>query len=513
MKNTLLPILFSSKPFVWLKTYEESLTIQKLTYLIDEMELNYKIFSWDIVNGLCQENGYDKKKISIENLLTNIYESNLEEEGRNEIYIFKDLQNVISNPGVKRALRNIAELKHITTPLIAISPVIDIPIECDKIFSIVTPPSLTEEEILQILNHYEQNNTLTSNMTEEEKHACVKSARGMTIQEVSYYCSKSIAIYKKISPQIFHNAKIDLIEKTNILNYNVLNYSLKDMGGNENFKEWVNEIKLCNSKEAEAFGVEPSKGFLALGLPGTSKTLSAQIIASEFNLPLLELKIEKLLGHLVGNSEKNMEKAINLIQDSSPCILLIDEIEKVFNGSSSKNDGGVMSRMLGQLLNFLSSEKSNNVFTIMTSNDISSLPPELTRSGRLDTTWYFGLPNAEERKEILKIFLNKTNLEIKENIFNYIVEKTENFTGAEIKEFVKIIVRKTYLKYIDSKEKIVNKNDIDKAINEIIPIYISSKEKILYLETYAKNRVRLASKKKFNRITAKNNNQISILKF
>lgn len=150
-------------------------------------------------------------------------------------------------------------------------------------------------------------------------------------------------------------------------------------------------------------------------------------------------------------------------------------------------------RVVGQLLEFLSSNDSSDIFTIMTSNDVTQLPPELTRSGRLDTLWYFGLPTQEERLEIFKIHLSKYNIPIKESVINYASISTENFTGAEIKEAVKVAIRKAYLRYKKDGNKAITEEDFDLAIPEIVPVYNSSKEKILALEAYAQNRARFAN--------------------
>lgn len=198
----------------------------------------------------------------------------------------------------------------------------------------------------------------------------------------------------------------------------------------------------------------------------------------------------------VGQSEKNMQNAISVIKSCSPCVLLIDEAEKALSGtgSSNKTDGGTLMRVVGQLLEFLSSDKSKDVFTIMTSNDVSQLPPELTRSGRLDVLWYFGLPTEEERLEIFKIHFNKKPVTIEDNVLTYAASITENFTGAEIKECVKVAIRKAFYRYKNDGNSSIIIDDIASAKEEIIPVFESSKEKIYALEVYAKNRARHANK-------------------
>jgi len=143
-------------------------------------------------------------------------------------------------------------------------------------------------------------------------------------------------------------------------------------------------------------------------------------------------------------------------------------------------------------------DNDDGIFMVMTSNDISKLPPELMRSGRLDTQWFFGLPDSDDRVSILDIYFNKYNKTVSDEVMEYAVKKTEHFTGAEIKQMVSVMLRKLYNRYI--KNNTIDKNsftkeDVDNAVEEIIPVYNSNKAVVLGLERYAKDRARFASSK------------------
>lgn len=129
----------------------------------------------------------------------------------------------------------------------------------------------------------------------------------------------------------------------------------------------------------------------------------------------------------------------------------------------------------------------------MTSNNASSLPPELTRSGRIDTIWYFGLPTKTERKEIFRIHFGKTPIKVSDDIIKYAAEETENYTGAEIKEIVKVAMRKAYKRYKEDHVAQIIESDIDSAISEVVPVFESSKEKLGVLEEYYRTRARFAN--------------------
>lgn len=156
--------------------------------------------------------------------------------------------------------------------------------------------------------------------------------------------------------------------------------------------------------------------------------------------------------------------------------------------SSNSSDSGTTARVFAECLNFLNSD--SGVFVIMTSNDVSQLPPEFTRSGRLDAQWYFSLPLLEERKEIFKIHLGKTGRTVEDSIIDAAAKAADNYTGAEIKEIVKVSMRKAYSRFKEDGNRELTEADIVSAVGEIIPLFKSSQEKILALEAYANGRAR-----------------------
>ena len=124
-------------------------------------------------------------------------------------------------------------------------------------------------------------------------------------------------------------------------------------------------------------------------MQGCGKSLCAKAVASMWRLPLLRFDVGRMFGSLVGSSEENVRRAIQTAESVAPAVLWIDEIDKAFAGAvgSAGSDGGTASRVFGTLLTWLS-EKTSSVFVIATANDVSALPPELLRKGRLDEIFY-----------------------------------------------------------------------------------------------------------------------------
>ena len=96
----------------------------------------------------------------------------------------------------------------------------------------------------------------------------------------------------------------------------------------------------------------------------------------------------------------------------SPCILMIDEIEKALSGvaSSGSTDSGVSARLFGTFLTWLNDHESD-VFTICTCNDISKLPPEFSRAERFDGIFFLDLPSTQQKRAIWKLYLDMFELD------------------------------------------------------------------------------------------------------
>lgn len=513
--NELQHLLAAKTKCIWIKSHEEARVIKEIKKCVVKNQLGFKIKAISqVVDFGSQElsliNGIPDKpatKNMIDRVYKEIYDLQSNQSGQKTIYIFKDFHLLVDNKNILRGLRDIMERPKTDAPtyvpIIVISPTISIPLEHEKLFSIIDFETPKINSIRDTIASFASKVNAAAEkkgylpVSKETIEECSNLAVGLTGDEISSYLRISLQKYKTVNPEIFLEARISLINKTGLLELMKSNITMEDMGGNHEFKKWIDDVALSMSPEALEFGVEKSKGFVGIGIPGTAKTLSAEMIASKLNLPLIKFDAGKVMNSYVGRTEQNMQTALSVIKACSPCVLLIDEIEKNLSGmeSSGKVDGGTMARVIGSLLQFLSSKDSEDVFTVMTSNNIADMPPELTRSGRLDTIWYFGLPTEEERKEIFKIHFSKKPIEVSEDVIEYGASITENLTGAEIKELVKISMRKAYKRYLTDNDKTVKNSDIKEALKEIVPIYKTYNGRINYLEKYAEGRARHASSK------------------
>ena len=214
------------------------------------------------------------------------------------------------------------------------------------------------------------------------------------------------AIYdKQIIDLIIRERKKQILKKDAILELKTTDTELH-IGGMNHFMKWFDELSV-SIKEAGLLyndtGTFPPKGVLMCGVPGCGKSMAAKAVAAKLNIPLLQMEIGKIMGSLVGESEKNMDKALKLAEAMSPCVLWIDELDKAFsNAGSNKSEGdsGVFKRMFGELLTWMQ-ENTKPCFIFATANDITGMPKEFFRSGRFDALFAVYMPSRNECVEIL----------------------------------------------------------------------------------------------------------------
>ncbi|MFC3773674.1 AAA family ATPase [Paenibacillus sp. GCM10012303] len=231
--------------------------------------------------------------------------------------------------------------------------------------------------------------------------------------------------------------KSNIIRKSGLLEFIPADHTTEEIGGLDLLKAWLSERKRAFSEKAQAFGLPNPKGVLVVGVPGSGKSLSAKAISSAWNLPLLRFDIGKVFGSLVGQSEEQMRRALQLAETISPCILWIDELEKGMAGlqGSGASDSGVTARVLGTFLTWMQ-EKTRPVFVFATANNVNALPPELLRKGRFDELFYVDLPSEVERKDILRIHLTKRRRNPEAFDLGQLARESDGFGGAEIEQAI-----------------------------------------------------------------------------
>lgn len=271
--------------------------------------------------------------------------------------------------------------------------------------------------------------------------------------------------------------------------------NVKDVGGLAGLRKWLDEkkelLKPEKRDELRAKGLQPPRGILLVGVPGCGKSLSAKAISANWKLPLYRLDFATVQGSYVGQSEQQLKDALTTAENVSPCILWIDEIEKGLSGAGNAGDGGVSTRMVGQFLFWLQ-ECKKQVFVVATANDVSMLPSELLRRGRFDELFFVDLPTADERRDILTLYMRKyLKLEFSGELSDKIVGYTDGFTGADLESTVRDLAYRS----IANDNFVLDEENIIMAFNNVVPLSQTSPEKIEAIRNWGKERAVPASGK------------------
>lgn len=206
------------------------------------------------------------------------------------------------------------------------------------------------------------------------------------------------------------------------------------------FSRWLNENlpDLADTEQARNMGIEPPRGVILAGVPGTGKSQLAKQLAYQWgnfnqhnrqSVSFIEFKIGSLSSSKYGESEGKMEHFLTRISEQAPAVLFVDEVEKTFyrDGQGRQGMHEVKKQQMSMLLAWLQEHKEN-IFTFMTSNDIDILPPELIRSGRLSERFFVFIPNYIELMSMLYVFLKS---KAEKGIFNRdFHEEIEKICGA-----------------------------------------------------------------------------------
>jgi 26S proteasome regulatory subunit T5 len=211
-----------------------------------------------------------------------------------------------------------------------------------------------------------------------------------------------------------------------------------DIGGcDKQIKELIEAIVLpmTHPERFKALGIQPPKGCLLYGAPGTGKTLLARACAAQTKATFLKLAAPQLVQMFIGDGAKLVRDAFNLAKEKKPAIIFIDELDAIGTKrfDSDKSGDREVQRTMLELLNQLDGfSASEGVKVIAATNRIDILDPALLRSGRLDRKVEFPMPDEEARARILRIHSRKMNVHPNVN-FEELARCTEDFNGAQLK--------------------------------------------------------------------------------
>nr|YP_009732198.1 hypothetical protein [Gracilaria spinulosa]QHS70664.1 hypothetical protein [Gracilaria spinulosa] len=488
-ENDLKLLLSTQSILIYILNSEEERLEYNINFIIQQ-NIKKTIYCWNFIDGYYNNPNY--LNTASRNPLEAIEFIEQLNFPKSTIFLLKDFNVFINDISIIRKIKNISRfLKQANSSIIISASEIQIPVLLRDFITVLEFPLPSDIEINMELHRLFQVMNISSSVYSEYFYDLILAYRGFSIEKIRMSIVKSLSSNLSISnliKNILHE-KRKLIEQTDILEFYAADYSFLDVGGLILLKDWLNKRSKAFCVQAKDYGLMVPRGILLVGIQGTGKSLVAKAISGQWKLPLLKLDIGKIFAGIVGKSEERMRNMIKIAEQSSPCILWIDEIDKCFTRLNNYNDSGTTSRVLGTLLTWLA-EKNQPIFVIATANQVLSLPSELLRKGRFDEIFFLDLPNLEEREKIFKIHLMKFR---PLSWFKYDIKSlsrlTDQFSGAEIEQ---AIIEAMYNAFYEKRE--FSTQDIINVISDFVPLAFTDQVNISAIQNWAiSGKIRTAS--------------------
>lgn len=476
-----LELLFEAAfPLIAVETFEEP----RLTAVVEGLALRHgwPLYTWKVTNGL--QRRFPAAAAIPQTMRPVDLLKHLADAPGEGIYLLLDAHSYLADPALARLLKDAVQWPGRRT-IVLVGHALALPADLKKLaapFELAMPDETELKDILkqevQRLRREKPDNELTGEaqavdlLLQQLRGLGAEDARRIVRQVLVDDGTLTLADLEQV-----YRAKRELIGREGVLSFEFPDATLADLAGLDNLKRWL--VARRDAFRSAASELDPPKGIMLLGVQGCGKSVAAKAVAVAWEVPLLRLDFGLLYNKYLGETERNLRESLKVADAMSPCVLWVDEIEKGI--ATGDGDGGESRRVLGTLLTWMAERKSR-VFLVATSNDITQLPPELVRKGRLDEIFFVDLPPPQQRLEILGIHLRRRGVSSLASL-DALAEATEGFSGAELEQ---VVVAGLY--EAKAQDAALTAAHLDNEVRRTKPLSVVMAEKIARLRAWAADR-------------------------
>ncbi len=429
-------ILDSGVPIVVIETPDEPRVLAVLLRLA--MRRAAAFYDWTVTGGLKLSGFGDAPKDG--DTLTDPTEllAHIAHHRGPAIFALCDLHPYLQDATNVRHLKD-AALAHerLQNTIVLVSHKLDIPPELGRLsakFSLRLP---TDDEITALIREEAKlwaaaNSGKRVRTDQETLDKLIANLRGLSHADARILIRRAIfsdgAITETDIPAV-NKLKFELLGSEGVLRLEHHDTDFTQVAGLNRLESWLSERR----RPFLDGGVDRPRGTLLVGVQGGGKSLAAKAVAGHWGVPLLRLDFGTLYNKYFGETERNLRNSLQQAELMAPCVLWMDEIEKGL--ATGTSDNATSQRVMGTLLTWMA-ENSQRVFIVATANDISGLPPELARKGRLDEVFFVDLPDEAGREAIFRIHLAQRDLCPDDFDLTELARNADGFTGAEIEQAI-----------------------------------------------------------------------------
>jgi hypothetical protein len=395
---------------LWVQTHEADEAEREI--IQHARQQKWKVAVWDIANGLRvpgaattgqTDAGPNDPLAALRALPA------LGEEKGTALLVLHNFHRFLNNAEVvQTTFAQLVAGKQQRTFLVVLSPVVQIPVELEKLFVVLDHPLPDREQLHRIARE------LTSDSPEdlpkgEDLQRVLDAAAGLTRYEAEGAFALSLTRHNTIRPACIWELKAQALAKSGLCSLYRGEPRLFDrLRGVEHLRRLTAQLLRPNCPV-------PPKGWLFVGPPNCGKTTLAKAIAADHNLPLILGDLPSLKDKHVGESEGKVRRFIALCEAMAPCCVLLDEVEDALAGATADQagDSGVSRDQLSVILKWRS-ESQARVFLMATCNEAERLlrvkQGALFRDGRFDGVVFFDLPDRQAKDGMWAIYREKYHI-------------------------------------------------------------------------------------------------------
>jgi ATPase family protein associated with various cellular activities (AAA) len=457
---------------IWIESHEHEDALAEMARLCRAE--NWRLATWDIDRGLSvggrQPDAAGQDPLAAVRALNALADQ--EEDNGASLLVLVNFHRFLNSPEIVQSLaRQITVGKQNRTFIVVLAPVVQIPVELEKLFVCLEHELPTRAQLQEIATGIaDKPGELPEGVALE---SLLDSAAGLTRYEAEGAFSLSIIRNGRLAPETIRDLKSQMLKKSGLMQLHRGGERFADLGGLEALKTFC--LRALSPKPNLSPLARP-RGILLLSPPGCGKSQFCKALGNEVGRPTIVLDIGSLMGSLVGQSEQNVRRALQIADAMAPCLIYADEIDNALSGvaSSGQTDSGVSARLFGTLLTYLNDHESDVMFCA-SCNDISKLPPEFSRAERFDGVFFIDLPGQREKQTIWQMYLEKFGLNSKEQR-----PVDTDWTGAEIRACCRLSA--------------LLELPLLEAGKNIVPVAVTSAESVERLRNWASGRCLSADK-------------------
>jgi len=248
-----------------------------------------------------------------------------------------------------------------------------------------------------------------------------------------------------------------------------------DIAGLEDVKEQFRVkmiLPFTHPEKAKKYKVKTGGGILLYGPPGTGKTMIAKAVAGELDATFFAIAPSEILNKWVGESEKNIRKLFDAARACEKAVVFIDEVESLVPKRRDSEAGGVMQRVVPQILAELDGfdvREGQSIMFMGATNEPWNIDYAMLRPGRLDEKVYVGLPDLAARRKILE--LNLRDIPLAGDVdLDGIAKRLDGYSGADIAYLCRKTAEQMFLESVkETGERPIAEGDFDRVLAKLRP--------------------------------------------